>query len=192
MPLHAFVHASNWAAFSRSTDTRCASSAPDSVMPSSERHLDLHSSRFRRPSPPSLTTSKTQTSALSAPPWVCSTSVLAPVSAPLTAFACAAPPRKRYLVGLRSALPPVPGLRLQCATAMISTKSEGTRDARVRENGGIGGPCYAAQPIEQAEGAPQYRCLPDSTLSRQCTASIPCPGNSPCVAGLCRPSASTE
>jgi hypothetical protein len=39
-----------------------------------------------------------------APPWVCSTSVLAPVSAPLTAFACAEPPPKRYLVRLPQSL----------------------------------------------------------------------------------------
>ena len=67
-----------------------------------------------------------------------------------------------------------------------------TRDAPVRENGGIAGPCNAAQPLEQAEGAPQYRCLPDGTLSRQCTALTPCPGSSACVEGLCRQSVSIE
>lgn len=67
-----------------------------------------------------------------------------------------------------------------------------TRDGQVRESGGIGGPCYAALPIEQAEGAPQYLCLPDGTLSRQCAASTPCPGDSLCVEGLCRAAASTE
>ena len=66
-----------------------------------------------------------------------------------------------------------------------------TRDAQVRDNGGIGGPCYAALPIEQAEGAPQYLCLADGTLSRQCGTSPPCPGDSQCLEGLCRPSAST-
>jgi hypothetical protein len=67
-----------------------------------------------------------------------------------------------------------------------------TRDAQVRENGGIGGPCYAALPIEHAEGAPQYLCLPDGTLSRQCAASIPCPGDSRCLEAVCRPSSQTE
>jgi hypothetical protein len=66
------------------------------------------------------------------------------------------------------------------------------RGAQVRENGGIGGPCYAAQPIEQAEGAPEYVCLPDGTLSRQCAASTRCPAESLCVEGLCRPASSTE
>jgi len=66
------------------------------------------------------------------------------------------------------------------------------RNAQVRDNGGIGGPCYAARPIEQAEGAPQYLCLSDGTLSRQCAASTPCPGDSRCAEGLCRPSSSTN
>jgi hypothetical protein len=66
------------------------------------------------------------------------------------------------------------------------------RNAQVRDNGGIGGPCYADLPIEHAEGAPQYLCLRDGTLSRECAASPPCPGASQCVERLCRPAASTD
>lgn len=66
------------------------------------------------------------------------------------------------------------------------------RSAQARDDGGIGGPCYADLPIEHFEGAPQYLCLPDGTLSRQCAASTPCPGASQCVEGLCRPPASTD
>jgi hypothetical protein len=67
-----------------------------------------------------------------------------------------------------------------------------TRDGQVPDNGGIGGPCYASLPIEQAEGVSPYLCLPDGTLSRQCAASTACPGESRCVEALCRPSLSTE
>lgn len=62
-----------------------------------------------------------------------------------------------------------------------------TLDGRVRETGGVGGPCYAQLPIGQSEGAPGYRCLPDGTLTRECGRSSPCPGVSECVAGLCAP-----
>jgi hypothetical protein len=61
-----------------------------------------------------------------------------------------------------------------------------TRAAQVRDSGGIGGPCYTDVPIERVEGAPEYLCLPDGTLTRQCAASSPCPAESPCVDGLCR------
>lgn len=67
-----------------------------------------------------------------------------------------------------------------------------TRQGQVPDKGGIGGPCYADLPIEQGEGAPEYSCLADHTLSRQCAASTPCPGASQCAEGLCRPSASTD
>lgn len=66
------------------------------------------------------------------------------------------------------------------------------RTAQVRDSGGIGGPCYAHLPIEQAEGKPQYLCLPDATLSRQCASSSPCPAGSRCVEGLCRRPASVD
>jgi hypothetical protein len=59
-------------------------------------------------------------------------------------------------------------------------------DGQVRETGGMGGPCYANLPIEQSEGAPQFRCLPDGTLTRECAASRRCPGVSECVEGFCR------
>jgi hypothetical protein len=61
-----------------------------------------------------------------------------------------------------------------------------TRDARVRDTGGIGGPCYANLPIEQADKAPQWLCLPDGTLTLECSSSHPCPGESVCEDGLCR------
>jgi hypothetical protein len=64
-----------------------------------------------------------------------------------------------------------------------------TLDGQVPETGGMGGPCYADLPIEQALGDPQFRCLPDGTLTRECAASEPCPGASQCVAGFCRSSA---
>src|SRR4051812_49882699 len=54
------------------------------------------------------------------------------------------------------------------------------QDARVRDTGGIGGPCYANLPIEQADKAPQWRCLPDGTLTLECSTSHPCPGESQC------------
>src|SRR5690606_26519114 len=53
---------------------------------------------FRTPLAPESADFKAATSRSLTPAWVCSTHVLAPVSAPLTAFARAAPPRKRYLV----------------------------------------------------------------------------------------------
>lgn len=62
-----------------------------------------------------------------------------------------------------------------------------TLDAQVPETGGMGGPCYASLPIAQSEGAPQFRCLPDGTLSRECGRSDPCPGVSECAGGLCVP-----
>lgn len=59
------------------------------------------------------------------------------------------------------------------------------REGQVPETGGMGGPCYADLPLEQAEGAPQYRCLPDGTLTRECGRSAACPGVSECVQGFC-------
>jgi hypothetical protein len=64
-----------------------------------------------------------------------------------------------------------------------------TLEGQVPEFGGMGGPCYPEVPLEQADGAPQYRCSPDGTLTRECSASAPCPGVSACVAGFCRASA---
>jgi hypothetical protein len=64
-----------------------------------------------------------------------------------------------------------------------------TLDGQVPEFGGMGGPCYPDVPLEQAEGAPRYRCLPDGTLTRECSASAPCRGVSACVTGFCRASA---
>ena len=60
------------------------------------------------------------------------------------------------------------------------------RGADVLESGGIGGPCYGNLPIEHAVGAPQYLCMPDGTLSRDCSEAAPCPGVSLCDSGLCR------